>query len=266
MDTFGKAQTYYRYFKDFIKHREFGFILTSIGYELFGRPGKKSGEYTSSLGRFFIRSGTLDFKFANFAYEWPLKKFILKHHTDYSIFLDIGANIGVYSILMAGKGLKCHAFEPMPDNYQAMIRNFELNKLENNIRSHNIALGNEECYCEFIYEKVNTGASRIATRQGDFHRTKSSDEKVLSRVRTLDGISKELLISNDDKLLIKIDAEGMEHSIIEGAIEFLKTHRYILLIVEKKYQSVEMLTKTLNLSGNFKCIPVDEYNLAFLKI
>ena len=72
-----RIATYLRYFKDYIKHGEYGFIWTSAGYELFGRPQQQSVEYTSSLGKFFTRKGTIDFKFANYAYEWDVKQFVL---------------------------------------------------------------------------------------------------------------------------------------------------------------------------------------------
>ena len=261
-----RIATYLRYFKDYIKHGEYGFIWTSAGYELFGRPQQQSVEYTSSLGKFFTRKGTIDFKFANYAYEWDVKQFVLDHYRDYTVFLDIGANIGIYSIMMAQKGLFCHAFEPMPDNYQAMLKNIGLNDLDNVIRTYNIALGNEESSCEFIYEQVNTGASRIATSSSDYQGPKDSTTTVISKVCTLDGISPELAIPPDEKILIKMDTEGMEHLILQGAIAFLKTHRNILLIMEKKYQALDAINDLLALTGKYECLPVDEYNIAYKKI
>jgi len=261
-----KLKTYLRYFQDYVKHGEYGFIWTAIGYQLFNRPVKKSVEYTSSLGKFHVRSGTIDFQFANFAYEWDVKQFFLKHYQDYTVFLDIGANIGIYSILMAQKGLKCHAFEPMPGNYQAMLRNISLNNLDNDIRSHQIALGSEDCSSEFIYEKINTGASRLATNSTDYKGPKNSHETVISKVCRLDRLAPELAISPDEKVLIKMDAEGMEHMILLGSIEFLRSHRNILLIMEKKYQSITKLNELLGLTGEYECLPVDKYNVAYRKI
>jgi len=261
-----KATTYIRYFKDYIKHEEYGFIWTSICYELFGRPQKTSSEYTSSLGKFFTRSGTIDFKFANYAYEWDVKKFFLSHYQDYTVFLDIGANIGVYSILMAQKGLSCHAFEPMPDNYQALLKNISLNKLEDFIRTYNIALGNEESDCEFIYEKINTGASRIATSVSDYNGPKNSSVTVTSKVSTLDRISRKLDLDPDEKILVKMDAEGMELMILQGALEFFTTHHHILLIIEKKYQSINAISELLGRTGKYECLEVDEYNIAYRKL
>jgi len=261
-----KISTYIRYFKDYAKHREYGFIWTAIGYQLFNRPVKKSSEYTSSLGKFYVRSGTIDFQFANYAYEWDVKKFFLEHYKDYTVFLDIGANIGIYSILMAQKGLKCHAFEPMPENYKAMLRNISLNNLDHNIRSHQVALGSEECNCEFIYEKINTGASRLATNISDYKGPKNSHVNLFAKVIRLDHMAAELAIPPDEKILIKMDAEGMEHMILVGAIEFMRNYRNILIVMEKKYQSIARFNELLALTGEYECLPVDKYNIAYRKI
>ncbi|MCX6283376.1 MAG: FkbM family methyltransferase [Bacteroidetes bacterium] len=260
-----KILTYIRYFQDYAKYKEYGIFFTAIGYQLFKRPLKKSGEYTSSLGKFYVRKGTIDFQFANYAYEWEVKQFFLKHYKEYSVFLDIGANIGIYSILMAQKGLICHAFEPMPENYQAMLTNISLNNLEDNIRSHNYALGCEDCSSEFIFEKVNTGASRLATQVSEYKGPKNSKEIINLKIFRLDAITAGLGILHDEKILIKMDAEGMEDMILLGAIEFLKSHRNILLVMEKKHQSIDRLNELLALTGEYECLPVDKYNVAYRK-
>ncbi|MCX6282494.1 MAG: FkbM family methyltransferase [Bacteroidetes bacterium] len=261
-----RISTYIRYIRDYAKHGEYRFIWIALGYQLFKLPVKTSSEYTSSLGKFHIRSGTIDFQFANFAYEWEVKQFFLKHYQDYTVFLDIGANIGIYSILMAQKGLKCHAFEPMPENFEAMLQNIRLNNLENSICSHNIALGQEDTTSEFIFEKINTGASRLATNTTDYKGPKNSNEIVSLKVCRLDTLAASLSIHPNEKILIKMDAEGMENMILLGAIEFLKNYNSILLVMENKYQSNEKLNELLSLTGEYECLPVDKYNCAYRKI
>jgi len=58
----------------------------------------------------------------------------------------------------------------------------------------------------------------------------------------------------------------MEHLILQGAVGFLKTHRNILLIMEKKYQALDAINDLLALTGKYECLPVDEYNIAYKKI
>ena len=105
------------------------------------------------------------------------------------MFLDIAANIGKYSIMITRKGLKCHAFEPMSGNYEAVFRNIRLNDLGNEIHAHNIALGCEECSNEFIYEMINNGASMLAIFRSDFNSPEHCKSIVISKVSRLDVLS-----------------------------------------------------------------------------
>ena len=61
---------------------------------------------------------------------------------DNSVVIDIGANIGVYSIFAAqSKNIIVYAYEPMPDNYNLLRENIRLNKLDKNIFPFNLAIG-----------------------------------------------------------------------------------------------------------------------------
>lgn len=59
-----------------------------------------------------------------------------------SIIIDIGANIGVYSLFAAcAKNTVIYAFEPHPSNFELLVKNVKLNKLEKNIIPFNLAVG-----------------------------------------------------------------------------------------------------------------------------
>jgi len=71
--------------------------------------------------------------------------FIKKDYGDIeenSTIIDIGANIGVYSIFAArNKNTKVYAFEPMIDNFRLLRKNIKLNKLDGKILPFNLAVG-----------------------------------------------------------------------------------------------------------------------------
>ena len=261
-----KIKTYSRYISEYIKHREYRYILSILKFEILGLPSSHTAYFRSSLGLFHIRGGTIDFKFANYAYEWGVKQFFLDHYRDYSVFLDIGANIGIYSIMMAKSGLRCHAFEPMSENFRALVENIELNHLADVITPHSVALGSENAIRQFTYEKINTGASRLEGNPSDYHGPEGSHVSVPATVRRLDDVLSGDLIDPSASVLIKIDAEGMELLILDGATEFLKRHPRILLVMEKKYQELDKITECLSRSGNYQALPVDDWNMAFLKL
>jgi ribosomal protein L11 methylase PrmA len=60
------------------------------------------------------------------------------------LFLDIGANVGSYSVLASGVcGATTWAFEPDPEAASTLQRNIEVNRLESLVTVHHVALGSE---------------------------------------------------------------------------------------------------------------------------
>lgn len=254
-----KIITFSRYLKDFIKNGQFRFILTAVKYELTGRTSYSDKLYKGYLGKFYTRKGTLDFQFANWAYEWNVKKFMLEHYKNYDVFLDIGANIGTYSVMMAKRGKKVVSFEPVPDNFRAFHINLLLNNLQNKVRFFNIGLGNEEKSAAFIFDPINTGASHII---------KNNDEEgrhVDVKIKPFDSISEQLNIDPDEKVLMKIDTEGMEIEVIEGAAEFLRKQKNILIVLESVHSEEQPIKDALSKTGDFEFHRVDDLNMASKK-
>ncbi len=255
-----KIITFSRYLRDFIRHRQFRFIITAIKYELTGKTSYSNKLYKSDLGEFYTRKGTLDFQFANWAYEWNVKKFMLEHYKNYDVFIDVGANIGTYSILMAQKGKKVVAFEPVPDNFRAFHINLLLNHLQDKVRFFNVGLGRKKETAEFYFNPVNTGASHIIKDP-----TPENGNCISVQISPFDHLYRDLSIAPDDKVLMKIDTEGMEVDVIEGAVEFLKAQKHILIVLESVHSEEGPIKKALNRIGNFEFSRVDDLNMATKK-
>jgi FkbM family methyltransferase len=260
-----KIKTFLRYVKDYLKFGEYYFLWMSIQFILKKSVQPKMRVYNSSLGSFITRKGTLDFQFFNYAYEWNVKRFFLEHYKDYKLFLDIGANVGTYSFMLARKGIVCHAFEPIKENFKSLVMNIKVNKLENLIFPHNFALGATQDKAEFIFESMNTGASHIVGKS-DYVELKGEvgiREKVC--IKTLDSFLQGIQFSPEDRIIIKIDAEGMEIDVLEGASQFLKTHPHYLIIMESKHSGADKIKEFLDKRGNFIYMEVDHENMAIMK-
>ncbi len=255
-----KLITFLRYLKDFIKQGEFSFIPTAIRYQLKRIPASSDRIYKSSLGTFTTRKGTIDFMFANYAYEWNVKRFVLKHYRDYNVFFDIGANIGTYSIMMAKKGMKCFAFEPSLSNFDVMQKNIRLNGLENQIHSYCLGLGEHEHLGEFLFNPVNTGASHFK-KEG----LKNTGIREELRIKPLDDIFKEFELSPEDRVFMKIDVEGMEVEVIKGARNFLSSFKNLLIVMESKHSESLEIRTVLDRLGHFEYWTVDQFNIATKK-
>jgi len=260
-----KIRTFLRYVADYLKFAEFYFLWTSIKYVLTKKVNPPMRIYNSSLGTFVTRKGTLDFQFVNYAYEWNVKRFILEHYKEYNLFLDIGANVGTYSFLLAQKGMKCHAFEPIKNNCKSIILNIMVNGLENRIHAHPYGLGAGNYEEDFIFESMNTGASHLASIHSYVESKGELGVKVRAKIRTLDSVLSGIEYSSEDKLLIKIDAEGMEIDVLEGARNFVKNHPHFLIVMESKHSGVNRIKEYLKTVGNFIYMEVDSDNMAIMK-
>ena len=261
-----KLITFHRYLIDYLKHGEYLFFFTSIKYILLKRTTGKNRLYKSSIGLFYSRKGTLDFQFANYAYEWNVKQFFFKHYKDYNVFLDIGANIGTYSILMAKAGLKCHAFEPARENFVAFQINILLNGLNDKITPYNFGLGSMNRDEDFIFETINTGASHLSSSA--HYDTTIVGPKLREKVhiKTLDSIVDQLNLSKSDRIMVKIDTEGMEPEVLTGAKDFISSFPNLLFIIEWKLSGMDEIKSYFNNSKEFEFLFVDNMNVAVKKI
>lgn len=260
-----KINTFLKYFRDFIKWKEYRYILTSMKFVLLRKTTSKSRIYKSSLGTFLIRKGTIDFQFANYAYEWNVKDFVYKNLDGYNLFLDVGANMGTYSILFAAKGLRGYAFEPIKSNYNATRINLILNNLDNKVKVFNLALGDHKTNAEFAFDVLNTGASHMV---GVELVENLDDQQMIieSSVVPLDSLMPEMKIDVDDNIFMKIDVEGMEEKVLLGARKFLQTFPNIMIVMESVHSGKERLTKVLNDIAPFEILEVDELNMGAKKI
>ena len=160
-----------------------------------------------------------------------------------SCFLDIGANIGFYSISIGnfirtnGYPEKVIAFEPFEGNFKRLSNNLKKNDLNEFCIIKQCGLSNKSeksniTLREDFNDGSNTGNAAIPT-------SKEMDEGFkLSPIKLerLDDVWKEYYQKNNTIDLIKMDIEGHEDFCLEGGLETIKTHRpTILMEVNKHY-------------------------------
>lgn len=137
------------------------------------------------------------------------------------VFVDVGAHIGKYSIMM-GRRMKGRviSIEPDPDNFAILRKNVELNALENVIL-FNVAVSNREGSRKFFVAKgFNTGHNTFYPEKRDEFR------EVVIECNRLDKILASLGVSVID--LLKVDVEGAEDEVFDGMGQYLfETKRII---------------------------------------
>lgn len=248
-----KLLTYARYFLDYVKHGDLGSVIASVKYILNKSSHSSDRIIQTSAGKFFCRKNTNDFQFANYYYEWGVKKFLLNHRNEFNVFIDGGACTGEYSIILSRYGIRCFAFEPIPDTYSILLKNLELNGLKNKVKSFQYGLGEQNIETSFVFNPVNTGASHIAEphQAGNF--------KV--DIRIFDSVYPTLDIKKEDRIFFKLDVEGMEPEALRGAEKFIHEFPDITFIMENKHSGEDTIKNTLNSIDSFEYGIIDEFNI-----
>ncbi len=152
------------------------------------------------------------------------------------LVLDIGANLGAYSIPLAkhiqGVGGEVYGFEPQRIVYYQFCGNIFLNRLDN---CHAIygavgdVLGEVEIP-EIDYENnLNIGAFSLEKKYRELQGVEGSVKKMARKVPLINLDSLEM---DRPPSIIKIDVEGSELSVLKGGSEFLSRNNYPPLLLE----------------------------------
>jgi len=153
-------------------------------------------------------------------HEYPGMAFVAHALQRGDLFVDVGANIGSYSILAAtAGGARVICLEPVPETYQSLRRNVGVNLLSDTIDTRNVVAADQSGTC-----RVTTGTdttNHVATDDD------SSQDTVEVEAATLDEV-----VPADEACIIKIDVEGFEHAALSGAKRLLNETNLLAIIVE----------------------------------
>ena len=169
-------------------------------------------------------------------------------HSDELIFWDIGANIGLYSIYNAlkNKNSMTVSFEPSTSNLRVLSRNISINNLEKNIQIVPIPLTNKENKFSMMKEGQFTegGALNSFGESWNFEGKNFKSEMNYQ----LFGTTINYLIENNILEIpdyIKIDVDGIEHLILEGASKYLNHKKIKSMSIEINENFTEQYEKVL---------------------
>lgn len=121
-------------------------------------------------------------------------------------FIDIGANVGVYSVL-AGKvcGARVIAFEPVKATFERLQSQISLNGIGPRVTMHNMAVGASATTIQFSNDKDVT--NKVVTSEMEDYENLESVQMM-----RLDDIP-----NKATRYILKIDVEGFEVNVLEGA-------------------------------------------------
>ncbi len=154
-------------------------------------------------------------------HEFEEMMFLLHLLRPGDIFVDVGANIGSYTILASSvAGAKSISFEPVWSTFRHLKHNVAINDLESLVELQNSGVGKEKGRLSFTsrYDTMNHVVAAPSVNSPDI---------IQVDIVTLDDI-----LVNRVPTLIKIDAEGFEMAVLEGATSTLIHPSLLAIVVE----------------------------------
>lgn len=224
----------------------------------------KSYKEVSVLGnkvKFFIPNKAVDLRVKRiFSKEPGTLKWIDSFKNDENtIFWDIGANIGLFSLYASQKhnNIKIFSFEPSTSNLRVLSRNISINSLQDRVTINQFPLTKyENSYLVLKETRFQEGCASNTFGEDFGHDGNKIYEKNSYKVF---GNNINNLI--DNKILdipdyIKIDVDGIEHLILEGADKYLNSKKIKSISVEinEKFEEQKVRVNEILLSNKFKFV------------
>ncbi len=151
-------------------------------------------------------------------HEFEDMAFVLHFLRPDDLFVDIGANVGSYTVLSAGVvGAKTISIEPVPGTYEILLTNIKLNNCEQIAKPLNIGLGSEKKTIKFTrsFGTENHVALDNETDTIDVPVEKFDD-----------------LMVGKLPVLVKMDVEGFETEVLNGMGKSLENNQLKAIIIE----------------------------------
>lgn len=174
------------------------------------------------------------------------------------VVLDIGANIGFYTLIMAklvGERGKVYSFEADPTNFNILKKNVEVNGYKNVVLINKVVLDKNGKIRFYIDEGNTAGNSLFRGNKREY--------------REIDCIKLDNYFNKNDKInFIKMDIEGSEGRAIKGMSNLLKENKEIKIITEFYPKLLDGVGEEVNLGARdylkflkrekFKLYEIDE--------
>lgn len=212
-------------------------MFKSTGHRLLSLPERALLKFLGALRRFTVVRVRLDDRghAATYLCETPMDalrpvslwikeqgtmEWIESEVRPDDVFLDIGANIGIYTIASAlriGPAGKVYAFEPHKVNAVSLLRNVQANGLGSRVEVFSCALSDSEGMLDFNYASLSSAST--ASQLGHRRIPGSSQEFAPVASEKVYSTSVDNLISRRSlrpPTLVKIDVDGNEIAILRG--------------------------------------------------
>jgi FkbM family methyltransferase len=137
------------------------------------------------------------------------------------LFVDIGANVGAYTILAsATANARSYCFEPVPTTFERLRDNININRINDRVHAFNIGISDSAGELSFTMDRHSTVNHVLATHE-------QADNTIRIQTMPLDAA-----LEGESPAIIKIDVEGFESMVLAGAAQTLAAESLHTVIME----------------------------------
>ncbi len=162
-----------------------------------------------------------------FYFKYPEGKdmeFLRANSGQSDVFVDVGANVGIFSALMADKTPRVVMFEPDPGCFKSIEAMAALNRTMAEFELHNLAVSDRKGQLHFLSDGALSTTGRLVDQEQG-----SGANVSMVRVDTLDNV----LGDRFDRVVMKMDIEGGEEKAFLGATRLFNERRVKLVMFER---------------------------------
>lgn len=154
-------------------------------------------------------------------HEFPDMSFVLHALRPGDLFVDVGANVGSYTVLAAGAcGADVISCEPIPAAYRHLQLNIHINELDDRVRALRVGVGSA------------TGLLRFTSTFDSMNHVVTGAQESQSPTVQVEVTSLDELLEAEDPYLLKIDVEGYETEVVDGASQTLARPNLAAVVME----------------------------------
>jgi FkbM family methyltransferase len=206
------------------------------------KPVKKAAPDVATISSIQVEDKRLKFHTPNRMTQWRVESLFtkepdtiawLKQMKSGEVMVDVGANVGMYSVFGAVcRGVQVHAFEPESQNYALLNSNIALNGLSGRVVAYPLALSDSSGANKLYLSDFTPGGSchSFGEQVGFDLKPRGSAFAQGAFSVTLDQLVKSGAVPVPDH--IKLDVDGFEHKVIAGALTTLRDPKVKTVLVE----------------------------------
>ncbi len=166
---------------------------------------------------------------------------LLARQTDPFVFLDIGANQGLFTLLATRNPacVHCIAFEPVTDTFELLTRNVKHSPNADRIMCIQAAVSSESGTAQITMNDGHSGSASLSSQKGNTGTT--------SEIKTVSSTEIEALLPKEANLFVKIDVEGFEGIVIPEVLKLPSASRisHLFSEIDRRWVDFDAISSAL---------------------